>query len=97
MFIDLSGIVPYTVNMETKVLTYTLEIEKHANGYLAHFPALQGCQTWGDTYEAAVERAQEAIIGYIEALQINGEGIPVEHSVPAPVSLGIRVDVPMSV
>ena len=38
--------------MEKKALTYTLEIERHDDGYLAYFPALPGCQTWGKTYEA---------------------------------------------
>jgi hypothetical protein len=39
--------------MEKKALTYTLEIERHDDGYLAYFPALPGCHTWGKTYETA--------------------------------------------
>jgi len=42
-------------------------------GYLAYFPALPGCHTWGNTYEEAVKNAEEALIGYLEALHKNGE------------------------
>ena len=49
--------------MERKVWTYTLEIVRHDGGYLAYFPALPGCHTWGKTYEAAVKRAEEALAG----------------------------------
>ena len=79
--------------MEKKALTYTLEIERHEDGYLAHFPALPGCQTWGRTYEDAVKHAEEALVGFLEALQMNGEKIPVEHP-SAPVSLGLVVEMP---
>ena len=81
--------------MEKKALTYTLEIERHDDGYLAYFPALPGCHTWGKTYEAAVKYAEE-LIGFLEALQINGEDIPVERP-PAPVSLGLVVELPTAI
>ena len=82
--------------MEKKALTYTLEIEQHDDGYLAYFPALPGCHTWGRTYEAAVKHAEEALIGFLEALQMNGEEIPVERP-SAPVSLGLLVELPTAV
>lgn len=41
--------------------TYTLSIERHDDGYLAYFPALLGCHTWGRTYEEAVKHAEEAL------------------------------------
>jgi predicted RNase H-like HicB family nuclease len=52
----------------SKTLTYTLSIESHPDegGYLAHFPALPCCHSWGDTYEEAVKNADEALIGYLE-------------------------------
>ena len=56
--------------MEKKALTYTLEIEHHDDGYLAYFPALPGCHTWGKTYEAAVRYAEEALTGYLETLSM---------------------------
>ena len=60
--------------------TYSLTIEFHPDegGYLAYFPALPGCHTWGNSYEEAVKNAEEALIGYLEALHKNGEKIPEE-------------------
>ncbi len=88
--------VVYWLSMEKQALTYTLEIERHDDGYLAYFPALPGCHTWGKTYEAAVKHAEEALVGFLEALQMNGEDIPVEHP-SAPVSLGLVVELPAAV
>ena len=82
--------------MEKQALSYTLEIERHEDGYLAFFPALPGCNTWGRTYEDAVKHAEEALIGFLEALQKNGEKIPVERP-SASVSLGLMVDFPIAV
>ncbi len=58
--------------------TYPLTIEAHPedSGYLAYFPTLPGCQTWGDTYEAAVRNTEEALAVYIETLIANGDPIP---------------------
>jgi antitoxin HicB len=76
--------------------TYSLTVEYHPDdgGYLAQFPALRGCHTWGDTYEEAVKNAEEALIGYLEALQKNGEEIPEEDHPSAEVSLGMVVNLP---
>jgi predicted RNase H-like HicB family nuclease len=54
-----------------EMLGYTLTVGSHPDeaGYLAHFPALPGCHGWGATYEEAVKHAEEALIGYLEALQ----------------------------
>ena len=82
--------------MKKKALAYTLEIERHNDGYLAYFPALPGCNTWGKTYEDAVKHAEEALVGFLEALQMNGEDIPVERP-SAPVSLGLVVELPTAV
>ena len=56
-----------------KTLAYSLTIEFHPKeqGYLAYFPALAGCHTWGNSYEEAVKNAEEALLGYLEALQKN--------------------------
>mgnify|MGYP001292097453 CR=1 FL=1 len=63
-----------------KTLAYSLSIEFHEDegGYLAAFPALPGCHTWGASYEEAVKNAGEALLGYLEALQKNGEAIAQE-------------------
>ena len=76
-----------------KTLAYSLTVELHEDqGYLAYLPALPGCHTWGATYEEAVKNAEQALIGYLEALQKNGEKIPQEDSPAAEVSLGIVVN-----
>ena len=82
-----------------KTLTYSLAIEAQPDerGYLAHFPALHGCNTWGATYEEAVKNGEEALLGYLEALQVNGEEWPREKHPSAEVSLSLMVSVPAAV
>jgi len=80
--------------MKTSTRTYTLSIEKHPDGYLAYFPALGGCQTWGSTYEEAVAHAEEALAVYLETLVDHGDPLPEEYS-DEPVSLGITVRTPV--
>jgi predicted RNase H-like HicB family nuclease len=77
-------------SMKTSTRTYTLSIEKHPDGYLAYFPALPGCNTWGKTYEDAVKYAEEALAGYLETLAAHGDPIP-EDVDSQPVSLGVTV------
>lgn len=76
--------------MQTTARTYSLTIEQHEHGYLAFFPALPGCHTWGRTYEDAVKHAEEALAGYLETLAEHGDPIP-EEDADAPVSLGVTV------
>lgn len=61
-----------------KMLAYSLSIKFHPDegGYLASFPALPGCHSWGTSYEQAVKNAEQALLGYLDALQENGEAIP---------------------
>ncbi len=76
-----------------KTLAYPLTIERCAEdgGYLAFFPTLRGCQTWGESYEAAVRNAKEALAVYIETLAANGDPIPETAAIDGPVSLGVMV------
>ena len=53
-----------------------LEWNEDEGGYTVTVPALPGCITQGNTREEAVERTQEAIEGFIEALKIIDEPIP---------------------
>jgi Uncharacterized conserved protein len=53
-----------------------LDWNEDGGGYTVIVPALPGCITQGETIEEALERAQEAIEGFIEALRIIGEPIP---------------------
>ena len=73
--------------------TYPLTIEARPEdgGYLASFPTLPGCQTWGDTYEASIRNAEEALAVYIETLIANGDPIPEVEPSASPTSLGIIV------
>ena len=82
--------------MKINKRTYTLSIEEHSDGYLASFPELPGCHTWGKTYKDAIKYAEQALIGYIEAIQRNGRP-PSSSDSPAKVSLGVVVEVPANV
>ncbi len=73
--------------------TYPLTIEARPEygGYLAYFPTLPGRQTWGETYEAAVRNAEEALAVFIETLIANGDPVPEAEMNASPTSLGIIV------
>ncbi|MBI1853135.1 MAG: type II toxin-antitoxin system HicB family antitoxin [Planctomycetes bacterium] len=47
-------------------------------GYVVTCPALPGLVTEGDTLDEAREMAKDAILGYIESLQKDGEPIPAD-------------------
>ena len=47
-----------------------------SSGWWVDVPALPGCFTQGETVAQAMERVQEAIAGYLEALAKHGEPIP---------------------
>ena len=81
--------------MKVSSRTYTLSIERHDEGFLAYFPALPGCHTWGKTYEAAVRNAEEALELYLETLAAHGDPIPEDQLLNAPVSLGVTVRTPV--
>lgn len=81
--------------MKISTRTYTLSIEKHPDGYLAYFPALEGCNTWGRTYEEAVANAEEALALYLETLDELGKAIPEDKDANQPVSLGVTVRMPI--
>ena len=85
--------------MEPHTRTYSLVVEydKEQDGYLVYFPSLRGCHTWGATYEQALEKAEEALLGYLEALEKSGKKVPVERHHAAGVSLGLVVDLPVIV
>lgn len=53
--------------------------EKDEGGYWAEVPALQGCNTQGDTYQDTIENAKDAIRVYLEMLRKLNEPIPIER------------------
>ena len=76
-------------------LAYRLVVKKEDGGYLAIFPSLPGCHTWGKTFEEAVKHAEEALAVYMETLVANGDRIPEESSGDT-TSLGIVVRAPVA-
>jgi len=63
-------------------LNYRIFLRKEPEGgYTVTVPTLQGCITYGDTIDEAVEMAKEAIELYLETLREQGEEIPVEDNV----------------
>jgi predicted RNase H-like HicB family nuclease len=58
--------------------TLLLEHDPEEGVYSVSVPLLPGCLTYGDTVEEAMERAQEAIEGFLLVLQDQGEEIPEE-------------------
>ena len=74
--------------------TYSLTVERHDGGYLAYFPALLGCQTWGTTFEDAVKHAEEALAVYLDTLIEHGDPIPTEQT-DREVSLAVTVMTPI--
>jgi predicted RNase H-like HicB family nuclease len=81
--------------MTREQVTYALAIQRRDGGYLAHFPALPGCATWGATYEEAVNNAREALAVYLESLDVLGKPLPATDEVEGTVSLGITVRMPV--
>jgi predicted RNase H-like HicB family nuclease len=58
-------------------------------GYVVTCPALPGLVTEGDTIEEAREMAADAIRGYLESLQMDGEPIPIDDSITEEVAVEI--------
>jgi antitoxin HicB len=81
--------------MEKKEVTYSLMVTEQDGGYLAYFPALPGCATWGVTYEEAVNNAREALTVYVESLHSLGKAFPHEREHEQPTSLGVTVRMPI--
>ena len=60
-----------------KVLSYKAIFEPAEEcGFSVTVPKLPGLVTEGDTFEEALERAEDAINGYLLVLQEAGESIP---------------------
>lgn len=67
--------------MKSYIFQVVVEEDQFEDGrqaYHAHCPALQGCRTWGHTYEEALANIKEAVELYVDDLQETGKPIPVE-------------------
>ena len=63
-------------------ISYRVLLRKEPEGgFTAMVPTLQGCISYGDTIEEAIDMVKEAIEGYIESLKAHGEEIPTEKDV----------------
>lgn len=65
-----------------EIFNYKILLKKEPEGGFTVFvPSLQGCITFGDTLDEAIEKAKEAIELYIESLKAHGEEIPTEENI----------------
>lgn len=69
--------------------TIILEPDTEEGGYTVIVPALPGCITQGETIQECIERAQEAIAGYIESLVMSGEPVPEENERPQMITIDV--------
>ena len=69
--------------------TIILHPEPEEGGYSVIVPALPGCVTQGETVEQCIERAKEAIAGYIESLEAAGEPVPEETERPQAITISV--------
>jgi len=69
--------------------TIILEPDFDEGGYTVTVPALPGCITQGETVEQCIERAREAIEGYIETLIMDGMTIPEETERPQMITISV--------
>jgi antitoxin HicB len=73
----------------TRRYTIILEPDPEEGGYTVTVPALPGCITQGETIEQCIERAREAIAGYIESLISEGEPVPEETEPPQMITINV--------
>ena len=69
--------------------TIILDPDPEEGGYTVTVPALPDCITQGETIEQCIERAQEAIAGYIESLEAEGEPVPEETERPQMIMIDV--------
>lgn len=76
--------------------SYTVLFEPaEEGGYVVTCPALPGLVTEGDTLDEAREMARDAIRGYLESLQKDGQPLPEDIRLPAdPVKEEVAVALP---
>ncbi len=75
-----------------KQLSYKVFLQKEPEGgYTVTVPALQGCVTYGENIDHAMDMAREAIELYLESLDTHNEEIPsddnkLEYTITLPAS-----------
>lgn len=69
--------------------TIILDPDIEEGGYTVTVPALPGCITQGETVEQCIERAHEAIEGFIESLLADGQPVPEETERPQMITIDV--------
>ncbi len=69
--------------------TIVLEPDTDQGGYTVTVPVLPGCITQGESVEECIERAHEAIAGYIESLEADGQPVPEETERPQMITIQV--------
>lgn len=69
--------------------TIILDPDPDEGTYTVTVPALPGCITQGRTVAECIERAQEAIVVYIESLEVAGEPVPEEVERPQAITIDV--------
>lgn len=62
--------------MSKRKFKIVLQWDSEEQTFNVTVPALSGCVTYGKTRDEAITRAQEAIIGFIEALEQSNMPVP---------------------
>lgn len=76
--------------MPMKILNYTVIMTPdETGGYVVTCPALPGLVTEGDTLEEARAMAADAIRGYVESLQKDGEPVPTDNPIVEEVTVEV--------
>ncbi len=57
-----------------------LEWDPDETVWVTYVPALDRLSTFGDTREAALANTREAVLGYLEAAEIEGIPVPGDHA-----------------
>ena len=69
--------------------TIVLEPDEEDGGYTVMVPALPGCITQGDSVAQCIERATEAIAGFVATLEAAGEPVPFESERPQAITIEV--------
>jgi predicted RNase H-like HicB family nuclease len=69
--------------------TIILDPDPEDGGYAVTVPALPGCITQGESVKQCIERAGEAIAGYIKSLEAAGETVPMETERPQAITIDV--------
>lgn len=78
--------------IKKEILNYTAIFEPaEEGGFVVYVPALPGCHTQGETLDEAYKMAQDAIYGYIKALQDLNEEIPQESESSIVAKIPVKV------